>query len=145
MTAEATQLRLRGLGEHAELIMPTYGVIVHGIPTNSINIKGQKTTAQQMLADNYTVVPTAEIPYIGWLTKEGAIIDRCGIHRPRNGQRRHLRWNGMEWSNTSMPALRPRLQSEAMLSLLQLWPHWHSMQRIPNLRLLCGAARVEAL
>ena len=73
MTAEATQLRLRGLGEHAELIMPTYGVIVHGIPTNSINIKGQKTTAQQMLADNYTVVPTAEIPYIGWLTKEGAL------------------------------------------------------------------------
>lgn len=77
-TAEATQLKensrwLRGLGEHAELIVPTYGVIVHGISTNSINIKDQKATTQQMLADNYTVVPNAKISYIGWLTKEATL------------------------------------------------------------------------
>jgi hypothetical protein len=74
-TAEAAQLKanrewLRGLGEHAELIVPTYGVIVHGIPTHSINMKEPATAIQQMLADNHTVVPDAEITYIGWLTKE---------------------------------------------------------------------------
>lgn len=50
--------------------MPTYGVIVHGISTNSINVKKQKATIQQMLADNYTVIPNAEVSYIGWLTEE---------------------------------------------------------------------------
>jgi hypothetical protein len=74
-TAEATRLKedkgwLRGLGENAEVIVPTYGVIVHGIHTSSINIKDQKATIQQMLADNYTVIPHAKISYIGWLTKE---------------------------------------------------------------------------
>jgi hypothetical protein len=37
-TADATQLKqnrgwIKGLGEHAELVAPTYGVIVHGLPT----------------------------------------------------------------------------------------------------------------
>ncbi|OAQ57945.1 hypothetical protein VFPPC_14966 [Pochonia chlamydosporia 170] len=77
-TAEATQLKeskgwIRGLGEHAELIVPTFGVIAHGIPTNSINIKDQKATIQQMLADNYTVIPNAKISYTGWLTKEATL------------------------------------------------------------------------
>lgn len=77
-TAEATQLKenrgwLRGLGEHAELIVPTYGVIVHGISTKSINTKDQNATSQQVLADNYTVIPDAKISYIGWLTKEATL------------------------------------------------------------------------
>lgn len=75
-TTEATQLKrnkewLGGLGAQAELIVPTYGVIVHGIPTSSINVKDQTTTIDQMLADNHTVIPDAKITYIGWLTKEG--------------------------------------------------------------------------
>lgn len=61
----------RGLGERAELVVPTYGVIVHGIPTNSINIKNTEATIQQILADNHTVIPKAEITYVGWLTREG--------------------------------------------------------------------------
>lgn len=77
-TAEAIQLKenkgwIRGLGEQAELIVPTYGVIVHGISTNSINIKDQKATIQQILADNYTVIPSTEISYVGWLTKESTL------------------------------------------------------------------------
>ena len=77
-TAEATKLKektgwIRGLGEHAELIVPTYGVIVHGISTNSINLKDQKATIQQLLADNYTVIPKAEISFVGWLTKESPL------------------------------------------------------------------------
>ncbi|KFZ20125.1 hypothetical protein V502_03342, partial [Pseudogymnoascus sp. VKM F-4520 (FW-2644)] len=77
-TAEAIQLKenkgwIGGLGEQAELVVPTYGVIVHGISTNSINIKDQKATIQQMLADNYTVIPRTEISYVGWLTKESTL------------------------------------------------------------------------
>jgi hypothetical protein len=53
--------------------VPTYGVIVHGIATNSINIKDQKATIQRILADNYTVIPGAEISHIGWLTKEATL------------------------------------------------------------------------
>jgi hypothetical protein len=76
--AEATKLKeskgwLRGLGEHAELIVPTYGVIVHGISTKSIDIKDQKATIQQIVADNYTVIPKAEISFVGWLTKESPL------------------------------------------------------------------------
>ena len=77
-TTEASQLKqnkgwVKGLGERAELVVPTYGVIVHGIATNSINMKDQKAAIQQMLADNYTVIPSAEISHIGWLTKEATL------------------------------------------------------------------------
>jgi hypothetical protein len=46
--AESTQLKqnkgwIRSLGECAELITPTNGVIVHGIPTNTINTKDQES------------------------------------------------------------------------------------------------------
>ncbi|KIW36020.1 uncharacterized protein PV06_11675 [Exophiala oligosperma] len=77
-SAEVQQLKqnkgwLKGLGEHAEVVVPTYGVIVHGISTSSINIKDQKTTIQHILADNYTVIPDAKISYVGWLTREGPL------------------------------------------------------------------------
>jgi hypothetical protein len=45
--------------------MPTYGVIVHDIPTNSINIKDQRATIEQILVDNYTVILSVEVLYIG--------------------------------------------------------------------------------
>lgn len=83
-TAEAAQLKqnkgwIKGLGERAELVLPTYGVIAHGIPTNSINIKDQEATIEQVLADNYTVVPNAEISYVGWLTKEATLKHASSI------------------------------------------------------------------
>jgi hypothetical protein len=77
-TAEAMKLKenrewIKGLGEHAELIVPTYGVIAHGVSTNSINVKDQTATIQQILADNYTVIPRAKISYVGWLTRESPL------------------------------------------------------------------------
>lgn len=77
-SAEIQQLKqntgwLKGLGDQAELVVPTYGVIVHGIPTKSINIKDQKATIRQILADNYTVIAEAKISYVGWLTREGPL------------------------------------------------------------------------
>jgi hypothetical protein len=77
-TAEAATLKensrwLGGLGEHAEVVVPTYGVIVHGIPTNSINVNDQRATIEQILADNHTVIPRAKISHVGWLTKEGTL------------------------------------------------------------------------
>ncbi|CAG9950815.1 unnamed protein product [Clonostachys rosea f. rosea IK726] len=69
-TAEAIKLKenvgwLGSLGEHAEVVVPTYGVIVHGVPTNSINMKDQKATIEQILADNHTVIPQAKISHVG--------------------------------------------------------------------------------
>ena len=77
-TVEAAQLKenqewLRGLGERAKVIVPTHGVIVHGVSTRSINMKDQEATIQQILADNHTVIPDAKIAYVGWLTKEAAL------------------------------------------------------------------------
>lgn len=60
----------RGLGPRAEVIRVTYGAIVHGIPVNSINMKDQQGTIQRILAENHSVIPNAEITYIGWLTKD---------------------------------------------------------------------------
>jgi hypothetical protein len=70
LTAEAIKLKdnrdwINGLREYTELVVPTYGVIVHGISTSSINIKDQKATIQQILIDNYTVIPKAEISFVG--------------------------------------------------------------------------------
>jgi hypothetical protein len=69
-TAEATKLKenrgwVRGLGEHAKLIVPACGVIVPGVSTNSVSIKDQQATTQQILANNYTVIPKAEISFVG--------------------------------------------------------------------------------
>jgi hypothetical protein len=77
-SAEVQQLKqntgwLKGLGDQAEIVVPTYGVIVHSISTKSINVKDQRATIQQILADNYTVIPDAKISYVGWLTREGPL------------------------------------------------------------------------
>jgi hypothetical protein len=77
-TAEAEQIRqnkgwLKSLGDHAEVIMPTFGVIVHDIPTHSINVRDRDAAAQQILADNHTVLSNAGISYVGWLTKEASL------------------------------------------------------------------------
>ncbi|KAJ5472155.1 hypothetical protein N7539_008724 [Penicillium diatomitis] len=61
-TAEAAQLKqdkgwIKGLGQRAELVLPTYGVLV----------------------DNYIVVPNAEISYVGWLTKEATLKHASSI------------------------------------------------------------------
>lgn len=64
---------LKGLGDQAEIVVPTHGVIVHGVSTKSIKIEDQKTTIQQIPPDNYTVIPDAKISYVGWLTREGPL------------------------------------------------------------------------
>lgn len=69
-TSEAKKIKenrgwVRSLGEQAELIVLTYGVIVHGISTNSIDTKDQKATIQQILADNHIVIPKVEISFVG--------------------------------------------------------------------------------
>lgn len=66
---------LGGLREHAESIVASYEVIVHGIPTNSMNVRNQKATIEQILTDNHTVLPRAKISHVGWLTKEGLLTN----------------------------------------------------------------------
>lgn len=70
---------MRGLGEQAELIVPAYGVVVHGVSKDSISMKDQTAAIQQMLADNYRVIPSTEISYVGWLTKEATLKQASSI------------------------------------------------------------------
>lgn len=64
---------IKTLGVHAEVANTTYGVIVHGIPTNSINTEEPGAMAQRIAASNSSVLGTfnpEQITHIGWLTKE---------------------------------------------------------------------------
>ncbi|MCJ1472222.1 hypothetical protein MMC13_000869 [Lambiella insularis] len=65
----------KGLGPRAEVIRTTYDAIVHGIPVNTVSMKDQQGTIQRILADNRSVIPYADITYVGWLTK-GSIQKR---------------------------------------------------------------------
>jgi hypothetical protein len=60
----------KGLGPRAQVNRTTYGAIVNGIAVNTINMRDQQGTIQRILADNHSVIPDAEITYVGWLTKE---------------------------------------------------------------------------
>ncbi|KAL6241325.1 hypothetical protein RBB50_011798 [Rhinocladiella similis] len=68
-TAEAAQLKRKSTQNPS---VPTYGVIVSSVAIDSINVKDQKATFQQILADNYTIVFDTEISYVRSPTKANA-------------------------------------------------------------------------
>lgn len=47
----------------------TYGILAHGIRTNSMNTDDFEGTRDGLLQDNKPFIPNAEIKYIGWLTR----------------------------------------------------------------------------
>jgi hypothetical protein len=70
MTLQTHTEWAKGLGPRAQVNRTTYGAIVNGIAMNTINMRDQQGTIQRILADNHSVIPNAEITYVGWLTKE---------------------------------------------------------------------------
>lgn len=72
-TAEANLLQrqhgwLHGLGENAELVRTTFGAIVHGVATNSVNMKKQESIIEQMafagLGNLRSLIRTNILPHI---------------------------------------------------------------------------------
>ncbi|EKG09445.1 gag-like protein [Macrophomina phaseolina MS6] len=47
----------------------TYGVIVHGVHTKSIDPSDMDNAIKLLQAENKPLLPNAEIKYVGWLTK----------------------------------------------------------------------------
>ncbi|KAG7433190.1 hypothetical protein Forpi1262_v007115 [Fusarium oxysporum f. sp. raphani] len=58
------------LGNGAAVRIPTHGVLVHGIRTSSMDVSGLEDTRDSILQENRPFIPSAEIKYIGWLTRK---------------------------------------------------------------------------
>ena len=57
------------IGAQAMVRIPTYGVIVHGIRTSTLDIDKLEENRAQILQDNKPFIPQAEIKHVGWLTR----------------------------------------------------------------------------
>ncbi|KAF5669921.1 hypothetical protein FDENT_11387 [Fusarium denticulatum] len=57
------------IGNGATVRIPTYGVLVHGVRTSSMDMDNFELIRDGILQDNKPFIPTAEIKYIGWLTR----------------------------------------------------------------------------
>ncbi|KJK73496.1 hypothetical protein H634G_11258 [Metarhizium anisopliae BRIP 53293] len=60
------------LGNGATVRIPTYGVLVHGIRTNSMDVSRFEDIRDDILQENRPFIPNAGIKYIGWLTRTSA-------------------------------------------------------------------------
>ncbi|EKG09412.1 Zinc finger CCHC-type protein [Macrophomina phaseolina MS6] len=56
-------------GGSARIVTQTYGVIVHGVHTKSIDPSDMENAIKLLQAENKPLLPSAEIRYVGWLTK----------------------------------------------------------------------------
>ncbi|EKG09471.1 Zinc finger CCHC-type protein [Macrophomina phaseolina MS6] len=59
-------------GGSARIVTQTYGVIVHGVHTKSIDPSDMENATKLLQAENKPLLPNAEIRYVGWLTKSSA-------------------------------------------------------------------------
>ena len=82
-TEQATQLLAQAdswvkcLGSGAHAIVPTYGVIVHGMRTKTIDLGNPSLVAERIRLENTETIPNASITYVGWLTKAAATKTAC--------------------------------------------------------------------
>ncbi|KAJ9634224.1 hypothetical protein H2199_009054 [Coniosporium tulheliwenetii] len=56
-------------GNKAQVVVQTYGVLVHRVSTRSIDLSDMAGAIRLLQAENRPLLPRAEIKYIGWLTK----------------------------------------------------------------------------
>jgi hypothetical protein len=60
------------LGSQAEIAVPTYGVLMHHVRTNEIDLNNQKKLAERIKMENSNTIKDADITYVGWLTRSRA-------------------------------------------------------------------------
>jgi hypothetical protein len=60
------------IGNGATVRIPTYGVLVHGVRTSSMDMDNFEPIRDGILQDNKPFIPNAEIKYIGWLTRSSS-------------------------------------------------------------------------
>ena len=57
------------LGEKAEVVVPTYGIIIHGIPIKSIQMEQQEKMINIWKDGNQSILGDCDIRSLGWLTR----------------------------------------------------------------------------
>lgn len=57
------------IGQGATVKTPTYGILVHGIRTSTIDMDKFEDNKEQILQDNKPFIPRADIKYMAWLTR----------------------------------------------------------------------------
>ena len=58
------------VGAGATVRIPTFGVLVHGIRTSTMDMDRVEEVRNNILHDNRPFIPRADIRYIGWLTRK---------------------------------------------------------------------------
>ncbi|KAK8006759.1 hypothetical protein PG989_000749 [Apiospora arundinis] len=91
------------VGHKAKVVIPTYGVVIHAIPTNSFYPERPKEMATQLQTLNASMLQGATITHSGWLTSHGATKQMSSIvvefSQPEPANR--LIVSGCLWSNES--------------------------------------------
>jgi hypothetical protein len=67
------------IGNGAIVRIPTYGVLVHGIRTSSMDMDQFEDTRDNILQENKPFIPNAGIKYIGWLSRTSATKTTCSV------------------------------------------------------------------
>ena len=94
---------IKYVGNNAKVIIPTYGVIIHAIPTASFDPSRPKEMISLLQTLNADLIQHDKINYVGWLTKEGAakpissVVIEFTAPEPAN----RLIHAGCLWSNES--------------------------------------------
>lgn len=57
------------IGNGANARIPTYGVLAHGIRTSTMDMDKANAIKTEVLQENRPFIPSAEIKYIGWLSR----------------------------------------------------------------------------
>ncbi|KID84392.1 gag-like protein [Metarhizium guizhouense ARSEF 977] len=94
------------LGNGATVRIPTYGVLVHGIRTNSMDVSRFEDIRDDILQENRPFIPNAGIKYIGWLTRTSAAKTASSViiefTRPQDANKiidEGLIWQGRQCFN----------------------------------------------
>lgn len=56
------------LGTKAEVLEETYGVLVHGVPVNRVNVNNQAQVIEQIKMENSCIIKGMDIKFVGWLS-----------------------------------------------------------------------------
>jgi hypothetical protein len=59
-------------GNGTTVQIPTFGVLVHGIRTSTMDMSKLDEIRAQVLQDNRPLIPRAKIRYVGWLTRDAS-------------------------------------------------------------------------
>ncbi|TKA62742.1 hypothetical protein B0A49_13259 [Cryomyces minteri] len=110
---------VRVWGKEAQVAVPTYDVLVHGVQTKSMDLAHMTKAMRLLQAENAPRMPRAEIKYIGWLTKR----EDFGSYQPIAAAQDELfDWTekmlikdgGVRWNSTYLMLKRAKLLRRAI-------------------------------